>query len=194
MIRPTTFEETMAACGPSFGHYRNEASALWNIVQQTQPRRIAEVGRFMSGGTFFFCCASPNVEYVLSLDLFAHRNDPLVKAWLDHHGIENDIVICDSTTYKPIGEVELVYIDGGHDGCTVAGDIEVWRDHTALIGFHDYADRKSNRHGRYFPELVTAVTTAAAKNCWTPLGPRGRSEIVFRTNRALIKGEAINSS
>ena len=81
----------------------------------------------------------------------------------------------------PDGSLDFVYIDGEHTGEGVAADIANWKDHTRLIGFHDYADRGSkNKHKRVFKDVVAEISNAAAVNGWQQVGERGRSEIVFR--------------
>jgi len=183
-IRPKTF----GRCWPYIEHkvsglYESEARALWNVLQKIQPQSIVEVGRNLGGTLWMFACACQQLREVLSIDIeWYDTTDDLWVRWFRDHGIAAKILECDSTRFAPQGMYDFCFIDGGHTGPIVAGDIEAWRDHCRYIGFHDYANLGSrNKHRRVYPDVVYEISRAAQTYGWTQVGTRGRSEIVYRT-------------
>jgi len=183
-IRPTTFER----CWPYIedkvsGQYEEEARALWSNLKRIDPRSLVEIGRNLGGTLWMFACACPNLEEVLSLDVeWYDTTDNLWVKWFAEHGIRAKILECDSTQFCPFGMYDFVFVDGGHTGPIVRGDIDVWKDHCRYIAFHDYADRGSdNKHKRVFSDVVNEIHKAEIENGWEQFGERGRSDIVYRT-------------
>jgi hypothetical protein len=185
-LRPEHFWEAYALCEIGCGQFKNEAQALWNIVRQIQPVRIAEIGRHLSGTSFLLACAARGLRRFLSVDVQSYpETDQALCDWLDLHGIEHGLVQADSRDYRPVEEVDFAYIDGGHTGEIVQADILAWKDRTRWIGFHDFADTvwpngRRNLHRQYYPDVVRVIQEARNRYGWTPVGVRGRSEIVFR--------------
>lgn len=187
--RPTSFEAAYEVVSDKVsGQYKQEAVALWDILAVNDIKSVVEVGRNLGGTAFLFACACPKLERFLSLDIEEFPiSDHALKCWFDRQGIDAELRVCDSTTFEPCRDTfacglwDFVFIDGGHTGDIVRADIQAWKDHARLIGFHDYADRKVNKHKRYYPDVVEEITWAAERYGWQQVGMRGRSEIVYAT-------------
>jgi predicted O-methyltransferase YrrM len=182
-IRPTTFDAAWRQIPAHIsGQYEDEARALWTILRKINPTSLVEVGRNLGGTLFLFACACPNLKEVLSIDLqWFDTTDDLWVEWFADHGIKAKILECDSTQFQPFGMYDFVFIDGGHTGEIAKKDIEIWRDHCHYIGFHDFADKGTNKHRRAYPEVVREIKAASLAYKWQQFGERGRSDIVYRT-------------
>jgi len=184
--RPDTFDEIYAHINNHvYGLYEDESRALWNILKKEEIRSVAEVGRHLGANLFMIACCCRELEYVYSTDIFDYDpGDTVLKNWFTANNICSIISVIepDEVIENPDGIMfDFVFIDGGHKAESAARDIESWKDHARLIGFHDYADKKTNRHGRYHGGLVEVITKAANEYGWEQTGERGRSEIVYRT-------------
>ena len=182
-IRYDNFDKAYQATQPkTCGQYRNEAGALWRTLKKHKIQSMAEVGRNLGGGLFILACACPDLKRVTSVDIASVPEiDEGLKIWFDKQGIEFDCVTMPSADYKPQGIYDFTYIDGEHTGEGVKKDIEIWENHTGLIGFHDYADKGHNKHRRYFPEVVDEIRKAKERNKWYMCSDRARSEVIFAT-------------
>lgn len=183
--RPKTFEAAYEIVSDKVsGFYREEAEALWNILQDEQPKTIVEIGRNL-GGTLFLmgCAAQDSLNCVISCDIeYYDTTDDIFPKWFGHHGVDCYLYTIDSSEIEAPGKVfDFVLIDGLHTGEAVKADIEIWKDHARLIGFHDYSDKKVNKHKKHFPDVVYEISKAAREYGWQQVGKRGKSEIVFRT-------------
>jgi len=182
---PKTFEVAYAIVSDKVsGMYESEARALWDILQEEQPETIVEIGRNLGGTLFLMACAcQDSLKGVLSYDIeYYDTTDDVFYDWFQHHGIDFYIGTGDSAQIKAPNKIfDFVFIDGLHTGEAVKADIDIWQDHARLIGFHDYADLKVNKHKKYFPNVVFEISKAARDYRWTQTGKRGRSEIVYRT-------------
>lgn len=184
--RPTDFEEAFSFCQVGCGQYKHEAFALWRAIKEADPINLAEVGRHMAGTSVLMVCAATNVKKFTSIDIVRYEPiDAALEKWLKVQGVEGQVLGQDSTKYVPDSPYDMVYIDGGHDGPTVAGDIAVWKDVVKFIGFHDFGDLgRKNKHKVHYPDLIQHVKDAWAANNWTQTSmPRGRSEIFFKTGK-----------
>lgn len=183
--RPDTFDATWDVVKTLVcGQYKSEAQALWDIIRADgRVRDIAEVGRNLGGGLYLFCCAAQGVANVCTVDIASvSKIDDALYEWLIKNNIGCAIVTMDSTEFTPYCEYDFVYIDGGHTAEIVKKDIDIWRDRTRLIGFHDFADRGNrNKHRRVFSGVVDEIKKARDAHGWRQVGMRGRSEIVFET-------------
>ena len=183
--RPKTFEAAYEIVSDKVsGMYESEARALWDILQAEQPQTIVEIGRNLGGTLFLFgCAAQDSLNGVLSYDIeYFDTTDDIFPQWFAHHGVDCFLYTDDSTTITAPDRVfDFVFVDGGHDGHTVRADIEAWKDHARLIGFHDYANNKTNKHKRFYGDLVYEISKAAREYGWKQVGKRGKSEIVYRT-------------
>jgi len=183
--RPATFEDTWDYMPPHVcGLYRDEAQALWDNLQIIDPISIAEIGRNLGGGLFLMVCACPHLEFVKSWDIKRYPlTDDAFKVWFKAIGLRGVIDIQDSADAKPVeGWFDFVWIDGDHTGLGVLKDIMVWQDKVEWIGFHDYADKGSNKHRRCFKDVVAEITAARERYGWEMLAERGRSDVVFKVN------------
>ena len=64
----------------------------------------------------------------------------------------------------------------------VKADIEIWQDHARLIAFHDFADTGcGSAHKRVYADVIAEIKAARDKYGWVQAGPRGRSDVVYRT-------------
>lgn len=181
--RPTTFEAAYEKCADRVcGFYESEARATWEVLRTEKIEWAAEIGRNRGGGLYFLVCACPELKYVRSVDIAPIEViDKALGYWLHANRIGYHFQTCDSREAKADMVYDLVYIDGEHTGPGVRADIENWRRHARIIGFHDYADRGGkNKHKRAFPDVVAEIRTAAERYGWEPIGQRGRSEIFFR--------------
>ena len=186
--RPNNFDDAWALVPKHIsGMYEAEMRALWDILSNESIRTMAEVGRNLGGTLFMFGCACDILQYVSSVDIAWYDvSDEALKDWFDSNEIEFDIEIINSAfvdydDYDWPRAFDFVFIDGLHTGPAVKADIEIWKDHARLIGFHDYSDNKTNEHHRHFPDVVYEISKAARENGWEQVGERGRSEIVFKT-------------
>ena len=185
--RPTTFEEAYAVvCDKVSGLYESEARAMWNNIRAINPKSIVEIGRNLGGSQFLFCCAAPELEHFLSIDIEEFElTDWELRRWGLKNGIHTHNAVEDSTKTEvaSCGRLwDLVFIDGGHTGPIVRADIEIWKDHCSYICFHDYANHNGqNKHKRYYPDVVAEITAAAQAYQWQQFGERGKSDIVFKT-------------
>ena len=180
--RPDTLEDVFKVVQRKLcGQFLAEAQSLWDIIREDgNIESIGEVGRNLGGGLFMLCCAAKNLKRVCSVDISSVPEvDEGLKAWFEINGIEAEIITCNSSEYKPTGMYDFVYIDGEHTGPGVRADIENWREHARLIGFHDYADKGYNKHKREFPDVVKEITDASIRYGWQQIGKRGKSEVVF---------------
>lgn len=168
------------------GQYICEAKGLWNTLYDKNITSLVEVGRNLGGGLLLFACMFPNLKSVLSIDIKHWKpTDKEFRRYFDHFGIYSDIVICDSTLYKPRYFYDFVYIDGGHTGPIVEKDINIWKDRCKYIGFHDFADNgKKNKHRIVYQDVVEVIQKYEGIEGWERIGKRGRSEIVFKTRNA----------
>lgn len=184
--RPETFAEAWAICGNRVcGMYEREAAAVWKILRGQKIESVCEIGRCLGGGFFLLLCACPDVHYARSIDLVGYPEiDGPLWSWAEHQGIQCSIEVSDSALVKADRVYDFVWIDGGHTAEAVKADIEIWRQHARLIGFHDYADKGRNRHIRAYRDVTAAIAEAAARNDWRQIGARGCSDIVFATRRA----------
>ena len=184
--RPTGFDEAFTLCEIGCGQYRHEAEALWRAIKEADPVNLAEVGRHMAGTSFLMVCAAPRLRKFTSIDIVRYEPiDAALEGWLAGLGIQGKVLGEDSTKYVPDDRYDMVYIDGGHDGPTVAGDIKVWGGVVKTIGFHDFSDLgRRNKHKVDYPDLVKVVKDARDACGWVQTAmPRGRSEIFFRTKK-----------
>jgi len=182
---PTTFEDAYAVVANKVsGLYREEAEALWNVLANEDVFEFVEIGRNLGGTQFLIgCCCQANLLSIESYDIeyFDTTDDYFPEFW-DRFGIACACHTGDSTRLTPSDHIrDFVFIDGGHTGEIVKRDIEIWGDKTRFIGFHDYADRKTNKHKRYYPYVVYEISKAAQERGWKQIGKRGKSEVVFRT-------------
>lgn len=166
------------------GQYRCEAEGLWDTLKDLKIESMVEIGRNLGGGLFLFISMLPDLKKVLSIDI--DKRDPTdneFPGYLDHFGIENEIIVIDSTKYEPYDYLwDFVYIDGGHEREAIRKDIDIWKNRTKYIGFHDFADLGSkNKHKRKHSGVVKEISKAEEKFGWKRIGRRGRSEIVFDT-------------
>lgn len=185
MKRPETFEECRAVVADKVsGLYESEAFAIWNILWEIKPKRIAEVGRNLGGSLFMYGCCCTELEYVFSVDIERfEETDLILGLWFQNHGIDSDVIVADSTEIKLDEDdiYDFVMIDGGHTGPIVKKDIDVWKDNVRVISFHDYADKRTNKHKRVYPDVIAEISAAARYYGWKQIGQRGRSEICFET-------------
>lgn len=166
------------------GQYKCEAKGLWDTLHDLNIESMVEIGRNLGGGLFLFASILPDLKKVLSIDQKSWRlTDNVFPSYFNYFGIEHEILTLDSTTYEPYEFFwDFVYIDGGHELEIIKKDIEIWRDKTKYIGFHDFSDMgKGNKHRRRYSGVVKSVLEAEEKYGWTRIGNRGRSEIVFKT-------------
>jgi hypothetical protein len=182
--RPDSFDDAYSIVDNHVsGLYRAEAKAIWNILQARPIKSIAEVGRCLGGSLYLFACACPQLERVFSVDIeWYDTSDDVFPAFFERHGIECTLVQGDSSEVIVTRDWDFVFIDGDHTGPGVARDIEIWKDHTPLLGFHDFADHgRRNKHIKYYPDVVAEIQIAATNNNWKQVGKRGRSEVCFET-------------
>ena len=181
--RPDSFEECYAATDGVNGFYPQEAKAIWDIIREDgKVEFMAEIGRNRGGGLFTLCCAATELKFVRSVDIAAIPGiDEALAGWLQANKIGHNIEIANSRDAKPELQYDFVYIDGEHTGEGVKADLNNWREHTRLLGFHDFANRGSkNKHKRVFKDVVREISYAANLHGWPSIGLRGRSEIVYR--------------
>jgi len=185
--RPTSFEDTWAVVSDKVcGLHKVEARALWNNLRVINPISLVEIGRNLGGGLFLMCCACPKLEWVETYDIAEYPlTDAAFEKWFKVNNIRADIELTDSALIVSEGGsyCDFVWIDGGHTGEAVEADIEIWKD-CEYIGFHDYADKKRNKHKRYYPDVVKEISEAADRYGWKMFGERGRSDIIFKTDNA----------
>jgi len=183
--RPETFEVAYHIVRDKVsGLYESEAKALWDILEAEQPETIVEIGRNLGGTLFLMACAAQkSLKGVLSYDIeYYDTTDDLWADWFKSHGVDCYLYTDDSTTITaPDSIYDFVFIDGLHTAEAVKADLEIWKDHARLIGFHDYSDLKHNKHKKHFAGVVTEIALAARKYGWKQVGKRGKSEIVFKT-------------
>ena len=181
--RPDTFEEAYAVVADKVsGLYESEARAMWHNIRAIKPKSIVEIGRNLGGSQFLFCCAAPELEQLWSIDIEAFElTDTWLEEWGCFNGIDIQNDVHDSSESVPVGMYDLVFIDGLHTGPGVRADIEVWKDHARHLAFHDFSDRKTNRHKRHYPDVVAEIRGAAQAYQWQQFGERGKSDIVFKT-------------
>jgi dienelactone hydrolase len=182
--RPTTFDEAYTVVDNHVsGLYREEAKAVWDVISQRPIKSIVEIGRCLGGSLYLFACACPQLERVLSVDIeWYDTSDEAFPEFFAQHGIECQLVEGDSGEMVAHKEWDFVFIDGDHTGPGVKKDLEIWKDHTPLLGFHDFADHgRRNKHIKYYPDVVAEIQIAATNNNWQQVGKRGRSEIIFET-------------
>ena len=183
--RPNSFEEAYALCKDVCGQYEREARSIWSFIQaRPEITRIAEVGRNLGGNVFLMACAARSLQRFVSLDLLEWGlTDRAIVNWMELHGISCAVRVEDSLSYSPRADdvFDFTYIDGGHGGEVIRADIRNWKERTKFIGFHDYADKRRNRHRRYFAEVVAAVSEAKESNGWQLTWPRSNSEVIFET-------------
>lgn len=167
----------------AFGLYKIEASGIYSALHDKNITSVVEVGRCYSGGLYLYSCLFPNLKKVLSIDIDEYpRSDTAIKEYLGHYQIENDIVVCDSTLYKPDNFIwDFGFIDGGHTGPIVEQDMLIWKDRCRYIGFHDYADKRKNKRKHYYHDVTEKITYYINKYNWKQIGNRGCSEIVLET-------------
>ena len=182
-IRPTTFEAAWPYVSDKVsGMYESEAKAIWNFLASRPIKSIVEVGRNLGGTLWLMGCASKELKEVLSIDIeWYNTTDDVFPDWFALHNIHSDLRAEDSTTFKASGMYDFAFIDGLHTGPGVKADLEIWKDRCHYIGFHDYANRKTNKHKRCFQDVVDEITKAKDKYGWKQIGERGRSEIIFET-------------
>jgi len=178
--RPDTFAGYWGLVKPIAGLRRRESRALWNVLRGERVERAVEIGRNMGGSLMLIVCACPDLREIVSLDIAPIAQvDAGLQSWLDGLGIAWEFIASGSQLVTPPRDVrDFVFVDGSHIGKLVAKDIALWKDHTRLLGFHDYT--LAGRRTRY-PGVVTAIDNAREANDWQPVGTRGGTEIVFRT-------------
>lgn len=181
--RITNFDEAYSSVSVVCGLYKKEAESVWLFLKEINPRSIVEIGRCLGGSFWLFGCACDNLERSLSIDILEYEvTDNNLKEWYEYYGVECDVLVCDSKSWKEDRMWDFVFIDGGHDEPTVKADIEVWKDKCKYIGFHDFSDRgRKNCHKKPFPDLVEVVSESAEKYGWVQFWDRGKSEIIFKT-------------
>lgn len=108
-----------------------ESSYLFRLVNSLDAPRVAEIGRFKGGTTFFFAAAG--ARRVLSIDIdeaAASRFDPKLLKALDQVGLVDrvELVVGDATTH-PVspGTFDLVYLDGDYSYEGTKAAFEHWR-------------------------------------------------------------------
>lgn len=197
-IRPDTFEEAWQAIPARrggekpdkqetvSGFYKVEAKAVWDIISQERVESMVEIGRHMGGSLFLWGCACQGLKEIASYDIESYEvTDGVLYEWFTRHGVEADIVVFDSSQIikTSVGSpCDFVMIDGEHTGPGVKADIEIWQDATRLIAFHDFADGgAATRHKATYPDVIREIQAARDKHGWVQAGPRGRSDIVYRT-------------
>ena len=190
--RPETFQAAYDICKPANGQYEVEAQAIWTFLSTHNIKSIVEIGRNLGGNTFLMGCGAKELEEILSLDIVRWSlTDDVMQPWFDYHGIHNIIGEADSLDPEAVKSFDyklesdekwdFVYIDGGHTSEIVSSDINNWKDRCHYIGFHDYADKKTNAHRKYFRGVTKSITKAKETYGWTVVGERANSEVVFKT-------------
>jgi predicted O-methyltransferase YrrM len=123
-----------------------EMEYLYSVARQSR-RGILEIGRFNGGSTFLLACANQGVP-IHSIDN-APKNDELLRTLLRENAVGNNVVLIvnDSKISKPIGPVDLIFIDGDHsyEGC--AADLATWYAQLAEGGHLLLHDSYLGPHG-----------------------------------------------
>jgi hypothetical protein len=165
------------------GFYRIEIEHMWKNLENENIQTMAEVGRNLGGGLYMLMSACKNIKQVLSVDVLPIPEvDIGLLKWCNSNNIDLTLIQSDSKNYIPSwNSVDFVYIDGGHDYDSVKSDIENWKNKTRLIGFHDYADKRKNKHKKVFDGVIQAINEGIKSEGWEQVGERGRSEILFKT-------------
>lgn len=171
--RPTEFKEVWKRIHHVCRMYQVEALALWNIIRSEEIRAVCEIGRGRSASSFLLACAARDLRWLRTVDIVDfEESDRAFKDWLEVVGLTGTIEVADSGTLKADRLYDLVWVDGSHMDFAVAADIEIWRHHTRLMGFHDYGQEVYKRE---WPGVAKAV----GNYNWKPIGVRGHSDIVF---------------
>jgi len=165
------------------GFYRAEIEYMWKNLENEDIQTMVEVGRNLGGGLYMLASACKNIKQILSIDVLpVPEVDIGLLKWCECNNIDLTLVQSDSKSYVPSWDsIDFVYIDGGHDYDSVKADIENWKDRTRLIGFHDYADKRKNKHKRVFDGVIQAINEGIEFEGWEQIGERGRSEVLFKT-------------
>lgn len=164
------------------GLYKCEIEGIVSALEDKRIESMVEIGRCLSGSIYLYLCCFP-IKRFLSIDVKRYGTDTAIKEFMDGLNIQNEILVQDSSKYTPKESWDFVLIDGDHTGPGVKSDIEIWKNKCKYIGFHDYADRGSNRHRKVHPEVIKEITEAINKYGWKQIGIRRRSEIVLETLR-----------
>lgn len=171
--RPTDFRNVWRLVRRSCCMYHGEMQALWDILRAEEIHAVVEIGRGRSASSFLIACACRDLKRMRTIDITDYEeSDRALESWFKAVGIDGTVEVADSGTVKPDRLYDVVWVDGSHMQPAVAQDIEIWRHHTRLMGFHDF-DKPV--HGREWP----GVALALANYNWRPVGVRGHSEIVF---------------
>lgn len=113
-----------------------QAAYLWGMVRHLSVRKAIEIGRYKGGTTMLLACAMGSGGHLWSIDngekekrlacptegrSYDEQIQDLCRRW----GLSVHLLVGDSrTTTVDTGQVDLLFIDGGHEYSIVRSDLE----------------------------------------------------------------------
>lgn len=174
------FKSLFKCNGDLFGMRMEEAVSIQEALKDKSIHSVAEVGRYYGGSTYLWSRLF-NLRKILSIDIRSVGTENALRAYFDSLGVENEMLVCNSTSYKSQETFDFVFIDGRHTVKSCFADIEIWKNHCRFICFHDYTDELGSVGRKYlFSALVDLINEAAKSNGWIQIGKRAHSEIIFQ--------------
>ena len=144
----------------------NDHKVLLDVIDKFKIKTVLEIGTwqgFTAGAMLKKGCKVKAIDIYDGMDI-EYRHGSHSKTTKENYGKyalhdpNYEIIFCDSLKYQPVGEVDMVFIDGNHQYEWVKSDTELARKfNPKVIIWHDYGSEAGVR--KYIDEINKAGKT-----------------------------------